>query len=208
MAVDAYCMFIPYTGKSPESESQVDFSNNNEQLAKEFKGGTSMQLSGGKISSFGTIFEIEDYSFDIEQTINIGSQSGGTGAGKVTFNAFSITRKIDQASPVLFEQCCGGSAFKQVSIALRKSGGEAASGGSSTMTSGVVFVRFDFKLVAVKTISWAHDDESPKETVTFDYGGLLIRYNAQNPDGSLYSSVKQGGWNRVKNRVDQTTDPI
>ena len=34
------------------------------------------------------LFEVEDYSFDIEQTLNIGSQSSGAGAGKVTFNPF------------------------------------------------------------------------------------------------------------------------
>ena len=31
-----------------------------------------------------------------------GSQSSGSGAGKITFNPFSITRKIDRASPTLF----------------------------------------------------------------------------------------------------------
>jgi type VI protein secretion system component Hcp len=31
-----------------------------------------------------------------------GSQSTGSGAGKVTFNPFSITRHVDKASPVLF----------------------------------------------------------------------------------------------------------
>jgi type VI secretion system Hcp family effector len=46
---------------------------------------------------------IEDFSFDVEQTLNIGSQSSGAGAGKVTFNPFSITRKIDSASPSLFQ---------------------------------------------------------------------------------------------------------
>jgi hypothetical protein len=44
------------------------------------------------------LFEVSDYSFDIEQVLNIGSQSSGAGAGKVTFNPFSITRKIDSAS--------------------------------------------------------------------------------------------------------------
>lgn len=29
------------------------------------------------------------------------SQSSGAGAGKVTFNPFSITRKVDKASPYL-----------------------------------------------------------------------------------------------------------
>ena len=37
-----------------------------------------------------------------ETTLNVGSQSTGAGAGKVTFNPFSITRKIDKSSPVLF----------------------------------------------------------------------------------------------------------
>ncbi|MFY9957119.1 hypothetical protein [Bradyrhizobium sp.] len=34
------------------------------------------------------LFEVEDYSFDIEQVLSIGSQSTGAGAGKVTFNPF------------------------------------------------------------------------------------------------------------------------
>jgi bacteriocin-like protein len=31
-----------------------------------------------------------------------GSQSSGAGAGKVKFNSFQITRKVDAASPKLF----------------------------------------------------------------------------------------------------------
>jgi hypothetical protein len=40
----------------------------------------------------GGVFEISDFSFDIEQTLNIGSQSSGAGAGKIKFNPFQITR--------------------------------------------------------------------------------------------------------------------
>ena len=36
-------------------------------------------VSGGG----GKLFEIEDYSFDIEQVLSIGSQSTGAGAGRV-----------------------------------------------------------------------------------------------------------------------------
>jgi type VI protein secretion system component Hcp len=38
---------------------------------------------------------------ELEKAIG-GSTSSGSGAGKVTFNPFSITRKIDSASPSLF----------------------------------------------------------------------------------------------------------
>ena len=30
-----------------------------------------------------------------------------------------------------------------------------------------------------KAVTWAHNDESPKETVTFEYGGLVINYSQQ-----------------------------
>jgi len=49
-------------------------------------------VSGGH----GALFEISDYSFDIEQTLNIGSQSSGAGAGKITFNPFTITRTMQR----------------------------------------------------------------------------------------------------------------
>ena len=66
---------------------------------------------------------------------------------------------------------------------------------------------FNFKLVAVKTVSWAYDDKLPKETITFEYGGLQVFYNMQKADGSMDGDYK-GGWNRVTNKVDQGTTPI
>ena len=121
----------------------------------------------------------------------------GTGAGKVTFNPFSITRKIDIASPTFFQMACSGTPFQHVILAMRKS-----SGGS---VAGQFYLRFDFKLVAVKTISFSHDDEAPKETVTFEYGGLSVRYARQHQDGSMDTPIP-GGWTRVKNVVDGMPD--
>src|SRR5580704_14346907 len=143
MAIDSYMTFQQYNGKYLESGSQVDFTKNTEPLMKSpFPIPTDKSANG---SSY--IFEVEDYSFDIEQTLNIGSQTSGAGAGKVTFNPFSITRKIDQASPILFQMACSGTAFKVVTLALRKGVG---TGGGGAGVSGMIFLRFDFKLVAVK----------------------------------------------------------
>jgi type VI secretion system secreted protein Hcp len=193
MAIDSYMCFQQYGGTFLAAESQVDLSKNSEPL-----------MTTPTTIASGNVFEVEDYSFDIEQTLNIGSQSSGSGAGKITFNPFSITRKIDKASPIFLEMACSGTAFQSVTLALRKSVG--ASAGAADV-SGQVFLRFDFKLVAVKTISWAHDDESPKETVTFEYGGLQVRYCQQKPSGELMAALI-GGWNRVKNIRDQTADVI
>jgi type VI protein secretion system component Hcp len=189
MAIDAYMAFQPYNSPILSAESQVDMGQNTETLA------TSGTPTLTALAKAGQLFEIEDYSFDVEQTLNIGSQSTGAGAGKIVFNPFSITRKIDKSSTNFFQMACSGTAFKLVTLALRKS-----SGG---LTAGQVFLRFDFKLVAVKTISWAHDDESPKETVTFEYGGLCISYNQQDQSGNMSNfPVLEAGWNRVKNIAD------
>lgn len=180
MAVDAYMWFQDYDGSYLNSESQVDFSR-------------SPQASAIGFPPNNNIFEVEDYSVDVEQTLNIGSQSTGAGAGKVSFNPFSITRKVDRASPILFQMACTGTPFQTVVLILCKSAGDKA--------ATVVFQKLTLKLVAVKSVAWSYDDEAPKEVVTFEYGGLVIQYWMQEPDGSMKTKVS-GGWNRIKNILD------
>jgi len=190
MAFDTYMAFIPPSGTALTGESQVATGAfTNDTLAK----GTSPDPA----LTAGTVFEIDDFSFDIEQVLNIGSQSSGAGAGKVTFNPFQITRKTDRISPTLFAMCCGGQHFKQVVLCLRRAGGDTA-------TSGTTFLRFDFGLVAVKTISWSGSDgdESPKEEVTFEYGALKVQYQQQDVTGGTKGGVVPGSWCRVTNTTD------
>jgi len=199
MAVDGYMWFRNYKenygGAYLASESQVDTKSNDEVLFTTFF----KDAVGKATPEKPTLFEIEDFSFDIEQTLNIGSQSTGAGAGKVTFNPFSITRKIDISSPTLFSMACSGQPFEEVALGLRKS-----SGGTVT---GRIYLVFRFKLVAVKTISWSYDDESPKETVTFEYGGLQVHYSQQEANGKMKPQIS-GGWNRVKNIRDTENELI
>jgi type VI protein secretion system component Hcp len=88
---------------------------------------------------------------------------------------------------------CSGTPFQEVGLALRK-------GGGGTL-SGKIYLVFLFKLVAAKTINWSYDDESPKEAVEFEYGGLQVHYTPQKPDGTMDTPIP-GGWNRVKNQED------
>jgi type VI secretion system Hcp family effector len=187
MAIDAYMTFTPYNGEPLQCESTVNF------------GAAATGL--GKGLTPGQVFEISEWSqLSIEQQLNIGSQSSGTGAGRVDFKEFSITRYIDKASPIFFAMACSGTPFKNVALALRKS-----SGG---MTSGLFFLRFDFKLAAVKTISYSHDETSPKEEVTFEYGGMLLQYCMQGSGGNMGPAIA-AGWDRTQNLakdVDWTVD--
>jgi type VI secretion system secreted protein Hcp len=187
MAIDAYMYFQDYQGNFQASESQVDPTPNQKDLFWKNYG-------FGDAQGANALFEVEDFSFDVEQTLNIGSQSTGTGAGKITFNPFSITRKIDKFSPTLFQLACSGTPFQKVALGARK-----AAGGE---TSGAIFLVFMFRLAAVKTIGWSYDDESPKETVTFEYGGLQVHYARQLGNGG-FEKIYPSGWNRVRNVAEQ-----
>jgi type VI secretion system secreted protein Hcp len=195
MAVDGYMYFKHYKPAEKmylESESQIDKVGDNEPLLSTFGGFKEALNQHG-------LFEVEDFAFGIEQTLNIGSQSTGAGAGRPTFNSYTVNRKIDRSSPKLLEMACSGTPFQEVGLALRKGGGGSL--------SGKIYLVFLFKLVAVKTINWSYDDESPKEAVEFDYGGLQVHYSPQKPDGNM-DKVIAGGWNRVKNKQDTELKPI
>ncbi len=143
----------------------------------------------------GTYFKILDYSLDVEQTLNIGSQSSGAGAGKITFNPLSVVRHSDTLTPILFQQACSGTAFAMVKLFLYN---------DTTLVS-----TFIFKLVAVKGITFAPgDDGASSETITFEFGGMQIATAQLNTHGGLTGNVVLRGWNRVKNMADTGTANI
>lgn len=138
-------------------------------------------------------FEIDEFEFGVENTLNIGSKSGGAGAGKVQFKEFSITKTTDNGSAGLFRTCCSGGHYNDVELSLRRSGGDREK-------SGTPFLVYKFKLVAVKDITWSGSDgdDVPNESVIFEYGAIQIEYTKQKPDGSKAGTDTQK-WSRVKN---------
>jgi type VI secretion system Hcp family effector len=139
-------------------------------------------------------FEIKTWSFGATNPLVVGSATGGLATGKVNFESFEITKDIDKASPHLFHTCCAGGHYKELVLWQRKSGG------SSTTASGTVFLKFNFKLVFIENLAWAHGDEAPTETIKFAYGALSVTYYPQKSDGSIDDTKKQNAvWDRVLN---------
>ncbi len=138
-------------------------------------------------------FEIEEFEFGVENTLNIGSKSGGAGAGKVAFKEFSISKTTDNGSAGLFRTCCSGGHYNDVELILRRSGGDREK-------SGTAFLIYKFKLVAVKDITWSGSggDDVPSESVIFEFGAIQIEYTKQKSDGSSDGTDTQK-WSRVKN---------
>lgn len=136
--------------------------------------------------------EIQAFSFGASNYVNIGSQSGGAGAGKADFSAVSVMKATDKATMELFANLCTGTHIPDAVIALRRSGVQGK--------SGSIFLQFSFKLVYVSSINWSggSGNEICNESVSLDYGSIKIEYFAQGTDGK---NTKAGEkmWSRIKN---------
>ncbi len=80
------------------------------------EGSASMKIMGletpgdvSRVHGSGWI-DVVSWSFGASNSTNPAA-TGGAGAGKVTFNPFSITRKIDAASPMLYGACASGKVY-------------------------------------------------------------------------------------------------
>lgn len=140
-------------------------------------------------------FEILSFELGAENTINIGSITGGGGAGKATFKEFTVTKKTDTASTKLFEALATGRHIKTVIIELRRSGQA-----NKTLRSGGIFMRFEMKLVMVQDISWSGSDGDDicEETVILQFGAIEVTYTPQTKEGKD-GTKQQARWSRVKN---------
>jgi len=161
-----------------------------------FQGGPTDIKGETQDDTYPNAFEISEFSFGAETTLNIGSGTTGAGAGKATFKEFTVKKQTDSASPLLLQVLGTGDHFKTVQLFLRKSGAAAADG-----KSGKAYLVFAFGMVAVKSIDWSGSsgDDVPTESLIFEYGELMIGYYPQDEKGNLSTSVKSGGWSKLKN---------
>lgn len=161
------------------------------------QGGIPGETQDDAYSKLGA-FEILSFELGAENNINIGSMGSGGGAGKATFKEFTVTKKTDSASAGLFHALVTGKHFQDLVIELRRSG-------ESASVTGGVFMKFEFRLVLVQDISWSGSDgdDTPEETVIFQFGAIEITYKQQNIKGQMEKD-KVVRWSRVKNNPSLT----
>jgi type VI protein secretion system component Hcp len=142
-------------------------------------------------------FEINQWSFAIENPTSIGSQTSGAGGGKAKLNEFSIKKVVDSASPAFFKNCVAGAHYKKVILEMRKAGGDPGS-------SGKPFLRYTFYTVFTTGVDYdIGDDTGPTETIKFQYGTVHIMYTKQDATGAQ-GLQSQAGWNQILNQKQDT----
>ncbi len=113
--------------------------------------------------SSGTPLTVDLYSFSTsaQQPLSIGSQTGGVGAGKVTFTPATVTLPVGPASMALQDALAAGDHFTTVTVTLDSS--------SATPVETITL-----NLVAVSTFTTQSDASNavvPQVQVGLVYGG-------------------------------------
>jgi type VI secretion system secreted protein Hcp len=141
------------------------------------------------------VVPIADFSFAIENATTIGSATAGAGAGRAKLGELSISKTVDQASPLLLVASASGGHFATVQLYLR----------DPTVGKGTPFLAFEFQTVFITRIEWsgATAGEVPSESVHLAYAAVVMAYQGIKPDGMLALPVR-GGWSQLTNQGNLT----
>ena len=137
-------------------------------------------------------FEVIDPNYGGAQVLNLGG-SGGSGAGKVTFNPLNFALGSSSATELLDQQLASGKTIKTIELV-----GYGDDGQKPIKVSEAVF----------KTAAVASDEIDPTSGahhLSFEYGGLVESQATFDALGQATEAVT-AGWDRSKNTQDNTTD--
>lgn len=114
-------------------------------------------------ASAGTPVAVNMYSFSAsaQQALNIGSQSSGAGAGKITFSPATMTIPVGPGSMALLDAFNAGDHFATATVVLNSSNGTPV----ETITLTLVVVS------ALTTVSDGSGTTPPQMQVSLEYGG-------------------------------------
>lgn len=131
-------------------------------------------------------FKIYDFSSTSDQ--DLGSQSSGAGAGKVTFEPITMTKLPDASSPELFQILTSGAHFTSAEVQLYGQDGTT------------VAETFDYELVALQSITTTNSGAASDqlfEHLTLEVGAVTDTVGSNS--GSWNRVTNTGSWNQVTN---------
>ena len=132
----------------------------------------------GGVTASDNSFTVNSIAFGMENTVNIGPQSSGVGAGKAIFTPVTFRRVPDANSAEFLRALAIGRPFTRATIRLK---------GGVLVTLG---------LVAVSSYHIEMSGEQPIETVTLAVGQIdfrMVNYAEKSTLGILFS------WDMVRN---------
>lgn len=126
---------------------------------------------------------VDAFSWGAQSPTTIGSATGGAGVGKIAFNTLNVTKKVDRASPLLFQQMAKGAHYKTAVLTLRKPGEKEP---YMTFTMDTVFV--------TKMDYGGGSPEIATEEISFVFGKVSVKSTEV-----AGATPVQTGWDQVTN---------
>ena len=120
------------------------------------------------------------------------SAEGGLTGGRADHQDFSVTKRLDSASPLLALFCCNGKHIATMKMELCRA-----------MENKVTFMVYDFKDCIVASYSpagsSAGEDPIPMEEVSFRYGQINWSYTQTDPKQK--GATIKAGWSTIQNKA-------
>lgn len=117
--------------------------------------------------------------------------AAGGGAGKVTFQDVSFTKRLDKATPQLFLHCAQGKHISKAVVFASRAGENRQEFYEITLSNCIVS---SFQQGA------SSGDEIPIESFSLNFAKIEVSYSPQKEDGTLDSPVK-AGWDLKANKA-------
>ena len=139
--------------------------------------------------------DIYSYSSGIQESLSIGSQSGGAGASAPQFSEVTVTLPVSRSTLDFTSSVTAGTHFSTVTIVLDQSAG------ASPPTSLEKVVLTDAMVKSLST-SASGSSASPTPVVTVGFVFASVKYSVNSSQGSKGpSGVPSVGWNLTTNKI-------
>lgn len=127
--------------------------------------------------------DLLSWSFAANQT-GTSNTGGGSGAGRVSIQDLTLTKKVDKSSPTLFALCCSGQHLETADLTVRKAGGEALE---------YLVVKMEHVLITGFQTTGSDGQDQLVEQITLNFKRVGLVYTPQLDDGTGGPEVA-GGW--------------
>ena len=131
--------------------------------------------------------QIMSWSWGGSQHSSVG-HTGGSGAGKVHLDGFSIMKTTDKASVPLLKALCLGTHIATGTFTANKAG-----------TGGKPYLKCEFKELFVTSLQTSGSSEHPMESITFSYNEIKVYYSTQDEKGTA-TLANQFTYNVAQNK--------
>jgi len=111
---------------------------------------------------------------------------GGGGAGKVSIQDISITKRVDKSSPVLMKACSDGTQYPEAILTVRKAG---------TDPLEYLIITITDLIVTSLSTGGSGGEDVLTENITLNFAAVSVDYQPQAADGSPDGGAINYGWN-------------